>query len=76
MDTFTEDDLRGAMKSEIDTLGICSKFFRASKINLFFLRFIYYFRPFWIRKLYKKMKDIGKKNESGFTIDECYEERE
>ena len=29
VDTFTEEDLRGAMKSEIDTLGICSKFLRA-----------------------------------------------
>ena len=26
VDTFTEEDLRGAMKSEIDTLGIGSKF--------------------------------------------------
>ena len=36
MDTFTEEDLRGAMKSEIDTLGICLKILRASKINFFF----------------------------------------
>ena len=35
VDTFTEEDLRGAMKSEIDTLGICSKFLGASKIQLF-----------------------------------------
>ena len=35
VDTFTEEDLRGAMKSEIDTLGNCSKFPEASKIQLF-----------------------------------------
>ena len=73
VDTFTEEDLRGAMKSEIDTLGICSKFLVASKIHLF-LCIIQSFCLFVLSGNFTKIKDIGKKNESGFTIDECYEE--
>ena len=57
MDTFTESELKGAMKTEIETLG---KHLSSNIILPFSLCFL-------------SFSEVGVKNENGYTIEECYE---
>ena len=68
VDTFTEEDLRGAMKSEIDTLGICSKFLIASKINFFFFAFNIIFVLSGLGNFTKYSKTLAKRMKADLQL--------